>query len=737
MNASRRNGKPASCEPCRINKTRCDHGRPKCDRCKQRGIEERCFYHPAPLTKPRSTKDEAGTGESRPLKRKRPSKANPSDPPAFSATATSPNDKLADAVAADVYHPGFLGPGSYAVLLPQDEESSVPREREVSVASERSDWELTHQHPLTKSMRYQMASDVLKVFRHYNALRELILWYNASNEAGVVPAQLQVDAINAIEAVVDKHDLRKAAPSPQLISQVLECTSRPFVIAQTLEARDFHILCSGENLRFEIIGNLLATAGRSLTFGFAPDLFSDPVNRGLKSQFVDEVLRASTTCLFLCTMLATVNDITIWMYYENYLFTTMMCGYAGPPSWRRLGELSTQIYALGIHKESTSANVPTWLKETRKRIFCSSYNQDKSISTFLGRPIRISKRHTDVSLPFDITDEVTVGDQAALNQAIKELDKDGWNTKGRWLRASWIRHRYTSLQFREEVLDFSLNKLDDRARLALLDISARIRSSWDSLPQHLRYWKTCWDEGIPSTVCLMLVIVHLTHWYSEFMIQKLLSPAPLTSHAALLRVSTDLLSNVLTLGTIRDRSYDVHRDLLHCILLFGVPAASVLANALREQHATSAPFPPDISRSEIVRMLSVLISHLDAAAHVENSGARQGEANYNLCRKASRIFTKVIDAVLDNKAVGITPNSADDNMFGADVNEEWDFRGFEGPGLDGFEGTMMEFSGLGPLGLSGGNGVGMGMGGMGGMGMSGVGDGGSGMDWGAVGQWSL
>ena len=215
------------------------------------------------------------------------------------------------------------------MLLPQDEESGLPREREISVASERSDWELTHQHPLTKSMRYQMASDVLKVFRHYTAIRELILWYNATNEAGVVPAQIQVDAINGLEAIVDKHNLRRSSPSPQLISQVLESTSRPFTMAQTLEARDFHILYSGENLRFEIIGFLLATAGRSLTFGFAPDVFSDPANRSLKSQFVDELLRASTTCLFLCTMLATVNDITIWMYYENYLFTTMMCGYAG------------------------------------------------------------------------------------------------------------------------------------------------------------------------------------------------------------------------------------------------------------------------------------------------------------------------------------------------------------------------------------------------------------------------
>jgi hypothetical protein len=215
----------------------------------------------------------------------------------------------------------------------------------------------------------------------------------------------------------------------------------------------------------------------------------------------------------------------------------------------------------------------------------------------------------------------------------------------------------------------------------------------------------------------MLIVVHLTHWYSEFMIQKLLDYQPLTANTALLRVSSDLLSNVLTLGTVRDRSYDVHRDLLHCILLFGVPAASVLATALREQHTTNQPFPHDISRSEVVRMLSVLISHLDAAAHVENSGARQGEANYNLCRKASKIFTKVIDTVLDSRIesnADMTPSS--DNL-GLDFN----FDVFSGPGLDGFEDNLMEFSGLGPLGLSGPVGGGSE----------------SIIDWSAVGQWSL
>lgn len=218
----------------------------------------------------------------------------------------------------------------------------------------------------------------------------------------------------------------------------------------------------------------------------------------------------------------------------------------------------------------------------------------------------------------------------------------------------------------------------------------------------------------------MLNVVHLTHWYNEFMIQKLLDYTPLTSNTPLLRVSIDLLSNVLTLATVRNRTYDVHRDHLHCILLFGVPAASVLATALREQHASNAAFPQDVSRSEIVRMLSVLISHLDAAAHLENSGAQQGEANYNICRKASKIFTKVIDAVLDSRTNVSGSGSEPTPTSSGDLGLDFNFDVFSGPGLDGFE--TLEFSGLGQWGF-GANSL--------------VGGQGEGIDWGAVGQWNL
>ena len=106
-------------------------------------------------------------------------------------------------------------------------------------------------------------------------------------------------------------------------------TSKPLCVTHITNPRDLYKACSGDNLRLEMIGFLLATAGRSLTFGFSPDTFSGPANRGLRARFVDELLSASTKCLTICPLISTVNDITVWMYYENYLFTTMVCGYSG------------------------------------------------------------------------------------------------------------------------------------------------------------------------------------------------------------------------------------------------------------------------------------------------------------------------------------------------------------------------------------------------------------------------
>ncbi|KAF2011491.1 hypothetical protein BU24DRAFT_426574 [Aaosphaeria arxii CBS 175.79] len=705
MNSNRRNGKPASCEPCRKNKTRCDHTYPKCDRCHQRGIPEKCFYHPAPLTRKRDSPDAdtqrpGASHSSRVQKQRRISRRSPDtvlsdwESSILPTPTVSQDDGLNDAVGEPAYRPGYLGPTSYEAILPRYDESSQQQDRHMSDETEDIDERSSIQHPLTKAMRMTMAMEVLRSLRHYELICILVRAYWKHCQAGIVPAPLCLTALDGLRETVEKYDLTQKRPSAELINLALENTAKPLDMPSDIRAHDFYKLITGDNLRFEILGFLFATAGRSWLWGISePQLLANYTQKD-RNQFCDEMLKSSTTCLILGTLISPANDCMIWTFHENVLYTMMMCGFTGPPAWRRLGELATQIFALGAHREQKNSKLPMFILETRRRLFGGAYNIDKITSTFLGRPLRISKRHSDSKPPLDLSDDDLCSDPATLARAIGNLDENGWNTQGRYHRASWIRLRYMSGQFREEILDFTLAKLDSNVEQQLLAISDRIRSSWDTVPLHLKYHSRCWDdEEFPYSVSLMLVVVYLTHFYNEFMIQKLIDHQPNAFNVALLQVSFDLLSNCLAIEKTRDRSYDVYRDFMQTVLVFGIPSASVLASALQEQHRTGQPFPPTISRATVIRKLSVLISHLESASHMDFSGLRRGDGNYNLCRKAAKSFTRVIDTVLQPSNGPVTINGEASTPVGivigengAELSPDLPLDMFGAPGLNGFEG---------------------------------------------------
>jgi hypothetical protein len=196
------------------------------------------------------------------------------------------------------------------------------------------------------------------------------------------------------------------------------------------------------------------------------------------------------------------------------------------------------------------------------------------------------------------------------------------------------------------------------------------------------------------------------------MVQKLLDRPPLVSNTALLRVSIDLLTTCLTLGRIHDRNYDFNRDFLYTILIIGIPTGSVLVSALQAHHKTSRPFPPSISRAEIIRTLSVLIMHLDTAARFDT----RSDTNFDLCVNASRMFTRIIDAVLDpapQTAVAVV--GAEEVASGGNLDLDLDLD--LDLGLNVFGAPVLT----------------EGFGGMEGM----VGSLYDGVDWGAMGQWTF
>jgi hypothetical protein len=133
--------------------------------------------------------------------------------------------------------------------------------------------------------------------------------------------------VTALKQTVDQFDLRKRVPDAVMVTKVLENSTKALDIQPTLRAQDFHTLCTGENLRFETLGFLLATAGRSWLFGLSTEKVFDK-KVVAKDQFVRDMLRASTACVVLCTLISPANDMMIWMLYENLLLS-MLCGMIG------------------------------------------------------------------------------------------------------------------------------------------------------------------------------------------------------------------------------------------------------------------------------------------------------------------------------------------------------------------------------------------------------------------------
>ena len=146
----------------------------------------------------------------------------------------------------------------------------------------------------------------------------------------------------------------------------------------------------------------------------------------------------------------------------------------GPLVWKRLGKLSTNILALGLHDDDGHAlKVSFLLRELRRRVFAASYVIDKRLCTFLGRPPRISRRYGSCQLPLDLSDHQLLADEASIEIALSKLDSSGWNTSQVLCNASLLRAKCRLSQHREEVLELALGSAverpEERVRYATLN----------------------------------------------------------------------------------------------------------------------------------------------------------------------------------------------------------------------------------------------------------------------------
>jgi hypothetical protein len=190
----------------------------------------------------------------------------------------------------------------------------------------------------------------------------------------------------------------------------------------------------------------------------------------------------------------------------------------------------------------------------------------------------------------------------------------------------------------------------------------------------------------------MMIISYLAYLYNDFLIQRLIAGKNNPrGNTALLAVSADILSTVLTLGMQREQMIDLRPDFAWTVrtkykapytysilnewqvLLYGFPSASLLIKALQHQKRTGEPFLYEGSRSALIRNLSVFISHLESIVRPDN-------ANYALFQRASQLFSRIIDEILEPQSILPDSNLEDTSGFDFDPMIEVD-------GLDLFNHT--------------------------------------------------
>lgn len=312
----RRNGKPQSCEPCRKSKVRCDHKTPVCARCVTRGVGRNCIYHPAPLTKCRSNPASVSVQTPRgsvisPLSPVS-SQNNPGQRPGSTAWSRSAG-RVTPATDEE-----FLGSTSFSAVIDDDRDvfdrhANVFLDQEVAQGADTIHSQITEE-------RIVAGMAVLKLLMEVPNMGDIIHKYHDISYTYMVPAPFTEACVASIQEVF--HSPRGRPKTKQLRKHVLdifENTCKPLKQFPSTRAKDYHTVFTGPNLRWEIIGFVLAMLGLALKYGVNTENEAHSggfLAQGLKLT-THRILEAVEYCTTVCRDCNSVNHQALWLLYGD------------------------------------------------------------------------------------------------------------------------------------------------------------------------------------------------------------------------------------------------------------------------------------------------------------------------------------------------------------------------------------------------------------------------------------
>lgn len=301
----RRNGTIASCEPCRKRKLRCDHGQPICERCRQRGQDSTCIYHPAPLSQRPGLIIEDRSPRSSPSLR----------PGTSSYHARQRCDsvlvsKLSVFNANTKYHPArkvndFLTEATRELVTDSNPEPFSTQSK--SIYGE----------------QIELVAEILRVLRDFDTIHNLLTKYYSTSQASIIPSPLILSALPSLsESAIRSLFDGEAEGNDQLshlAEEVLISTSSQINITALMSPSEFMHQYTGKNLRLEFLGIVFSVAARSCLIGLAQD-------GEQRDAFAQDLYCCSTICLRLARELTPLNDMLVWLGQDHLMLTACIEG---------------------------------------------------------------------------------------------------------------------------------------------------------------------------------------------------------------------------------------------------------------------------------------------------------------------------------------------------------------------------------------------------------------------------
>ncbi|KAI8959267.1 hypothetical protein F5Y11DRAFT_359360 [Daldinia sp. FL1419] len=434
--------------------------------------------------------------------------------------------------------------------------------------------------------------------------------------------------------------------SPERIRRLCELiwrnTQTPIAFKENTTAKQWARSATGPSIRWEVIGLIAVVAGQSANT-------PEPFGRGSKkhnsahSSFARQMNEIADACLNFCRDCGALGDTFTWLLMENYSLTAKIKGEASHITYTQSGEIVASAVAMGLHRGVREEDrLPFFLVELRKRLLCQMYGAEIGMSTFTGRPPRISHRYCNLQPPLDLSASQLLleGDDLAL--ALASLDENGFNTAGRIRRVTWIRIWIGFAIQREDILDLALGpytreEIIQRAE----DIKKRHDRYVEELPQFIKKIKDSpiEIEGRQPTEILLMIVIHQSFRSNHLLLQRVLIRRAGASSEELIRLARSILKDILLISQRHDLGTLFKTDIASLLAVQGMRSAAVMAvELLKQEQLPVYPKDPLLPRSQTIQDLAVFAAGLGAID--------PNDGSFSICDQGRKVITHILDRIL-------------------------------------------------------------------------------------------